>query len=200
MSRRILIIAAHPAFHRSRINKKLMNVLTGLEGVTYHDLYEQYPKFIIDVKREKTLLNNHDIIVFQHPFYWYSGPALLKEWMDMVLEYGYAFGQGDLALKGKYWLSAISVGGTVDDYQTDGPHDYSLIEFLRPYEQTAKVCKMEWLPPFIAYGIQGATDAELTQMSENYRRVLVALRDDVIFPEDLTGLSYINQDLTNLKI
>ena len=64
-----------------------------MEGVRLHDLYEAYPDFLIDVEAEQALLLEHDVIVFQHPVYWYSSPAILKEWQDLVLEHGFAYGR-----------------------------------------------------------------------------------------------------------
>ncbi len=91
----ILILFAHPALEKSRVNRQLIRSIHGLDGVTIHDLYETYPDFNIQVKAEQDLLLAHDIIVFHHPFYWYSSPALLKEWQDLVLEYGFAYGEGE---------------------------------------------------------------------------------------------------------
>ena len=85
---RILVLFAHPVQHKSRVNKELVSAIQGIEGITFHYLYEDYPDFHIDVKREQELLLSHDIFVWQHPFYWYSAPALLKEWIDLVLEHG----------------------------------------------------------------------------------------------------------------
>jgi len=84
----VLILFAHPALEKSRVNRRLVAAVQGLEGVTFHDLYEAYPDFYIDVKHEQRLLEAHDIIAFQHPLYWYSTPSLLKEWQDLVLEHG----------------------------------------------------------------------------------------------------------------
>lgn len=92
--KRVLVLFAHPAVHKSRINRHLADAVRGLEQVTFHDLYEAYPDFLIDVPREQELLRSHDVIVVQHPFYWYSTPAIFKEWMDLVLEYGFAYGKG----------------------------------------------------------------------------------------------------------
>ena len=92
MAKRVLILFAHPALQKSRVNRRLVAAVQNLENVTINDLYEEYPDFSIDVKREQALLESHDIIIFQHPLYWYSCPALLKEWQDLVLEYGFAYG------------------------------------------------------------------------------------------------------------
>ncbi len=92
MAKRVLILFAHPALQKSRVNRRLIAAVSNLENVTINDLYEEYPDFCVNVKREQDLLRSHDIIIFQHPFYWYSCPALLKEWEDLVLEYGFAYG------------------------------------------------------------------------------------------------------------
>ena len=85
--------------------------------MTIHDLYEVYPTLSIDVKREQALLLEHDVIVFQHPFYWYSCPAILKEWQDLVLEHGWAYGVGGTQLRGKITLNAITTGGPAHAYR-----------------------------------------------------------------------------------
>jgi len=117
---RILVLFAHPAFHRSRINRRLIASIRDLENVTINDLYEEYPDFYINVKREQQLLIEHDIIIFQHPFYWYSSPAILKQWEDLVLEFGFAYGPGGTKLQEKLVLSAITAGGPLSAYQRDG--------------------------------------------------------------------------------
>ena len=93
-TRRVLVLFAHPALERSRVNRHLVEVARAVPGVKVHDLYEVYPAFNINAKREQQLLLEHDVIVFQHPFYWYSTPAILKEWQDIVLEHGWAYGAG----------------------------------------------------------------------------------------------------------
>jgi glutathione-regulated potassium-efflux system ancillary protein KefG len=85
--RKILVIFAHPAYRRSTINAALRRAIEGLKNIVMHNLYDSYPDFLIDVPREQQLCEAHDVIVFQHPFYWYSTPAILKEWQDLVLEH-----------------------------------------------------------------------------------------------------------------
>ena len=55
-------------------------------------MYDLYPDFKIDVAEEQKHLAAADRIILQFPFYWYSTPALLKQWQDDVLTYGWAFG------------------------------------------------------------------------------------------------------------
>ena len=97
-ARRVLILLAHPSPDESEVNLPMIRASAKLEGVTVLDLYAEYPDFVIDVEREQARLREHDIIVFQFPLYWYSVPALLKGWQDLVLEYGFAYGSGGEAL------------------------------------------------------------------------------------------------------
>ena len=133
---------------RSKMNKALLAAVDELEGVTINDLYACYPDFLIDVKREQQLCESHDVIIFQHPFYWYSTPSIMKEWLDLVLQHGWAYGSKGKALNGKYFLQAITAGGDDSTYQKDGSNRFTIRELTTPYQSTAKLCGMIWLPPF----------------------------------------------------
>lgn len=169
MPNRVLILFAHPALHRSRMNLAMMEVMRDLVGVTFHDLYEVYPDLHIDVDSEQELLLSHDIIVWQHPFYWYSAPALMKEWMDVVLEYGFAYGDEGRALHGKKVMSALTTGGPAEAYQTGGYNRFTMRELLAPIEQTANLCGMEYLEPFILHGVNLLTPAQVEAAAASYR-------------------------------
>jgi glutathione-regulated potassium-efflux system ancillary protein KefG len=193
--RRVLVLFSHPALERSRVNARLLEAAQGLEDITAHDLYEAYPDFDVDVRREQELLTQHDVVVFQHPFYWYSTPALLKQWQDLVLEHGWAYGSAGRALEGKWAMAAISTGGRENAYQRDGHNRFTVAQLLRPLEQTATLCHMHWLPPFVAHGTHGMGDDEIERHAGDYRRLLTALRDGAVDPERVRALSRINLDL-----
>jgi len=166
---RVLILFAHPALHRSRINLAMMEAVQDLEGVTFRDLYEVYPDFHIEVSMEQELLVQHDVIVWQHPFYWYSAPALLKEWMDVVLEYGFAYGDEGRALHGKKVMSALTTGGPETAYGPGGYNRFTMRELLAPFEQTAHLCGMTYLDPFILHGVNQLNPAEVAAAAAGYR-------------------------------
>ena len=117
---KILILFAHPAIYKSRVNKRLIEPIKNIDGVTFQDLYETYPDFYIDVEKEQELLKNHEIIIFHHPFYWYSSPAIIKEWMDLVLQFGFAYGPNGTALTGKKLMNVITTGGSKEAYTPEG--------------------------------------------------------------------------------
>lgn len=148
--------------------------------MTVNDLYQHYPDFHIDVEREQQLLLAHDIIIFQYPFYWYSTPAILKEWQDLVLEHGFAYGQTGNALHHKWILSALSTGGSANAYTHEGVNHFTLRELLAPIEQTANLCGMNFLPPFVVYGSLTLKDRVLLDHTEDYRALMTALRDQTL--------------------
>lgn len=98
-SRKVLVLFAHPSQELSEVNRPMAEAVRDLDGITLVDLYADYADFQIDIDREQDRLLQHDVIVFQHPLYWYSTPAILKEWQDLVLEHGFACGTKGTALR-----------------------------------------------------------------------------------------------------
>lgn len=192
---RVLVLLAHPALHRSRLNRRLADAIRDLPGVTVHDLYDAYPDLDIDVAHEKALLLAHPIVVWQHPFYWYSSPPILKAWQDLVLEFGWAYGPGGIALRGKVLLPAITTGGREDAYSSEGFNRYTIRQLLAPVDQTAHLCGMTMLPPFVTHGSHKLGDAEIAAAAFDYRRVVLALRDGEIDAEAIAWMPRINLDL-----
>lgn len=191
----ILILFAHPALQKSRVNRVLITTVRDLPGVTFNDLYEAYPEFDIDVKHEQELLIRHDIVVFQHPLFWYSTPAIMKEWLDLVLEHGWAYGHEGTALRGKKFLSAITTGGGEKAYRRGGFSSFTLRELLAPLEQTANLCGMDYLPPFVVHGTHLMTEDEIHAHAWDYHRTIEALRDGTIDLDEARRFPRLNSNL-----
>ena len=199
--KKILVLFAHPAFKRSKMNATLRGAIEDLEGITVHDLYASYPDFLIDVPHEQSLCEAHEIIVFQHPFYWYSTPAIVKEWMDLVLEHAWAYGSTGDALAGKLSFQALTAGGDITNYQAVGLNMFTIRELTTPYRDTANLCQMDWLPPFAVLGIhRGLLEAECIRHAEDYRRTLIAFRDDRVDITRARDCEFLNQDLDAIII
>jgi putative NADPH-quinone reductase len=174
-----LVLFAHPRPDRSEVNVVLADAARKVDGVTVVDLYADYPTFEIDVEREQQRLLDHDIIVFQHPIYWYSCPALLKEWQDLVLEYGFAYGEGGTALEGRVLVNAVTAGARREVYSRDGGYAHELRDFFAPFEQTAKLCRMRYLPPFALYAAGHAVEeGRLEEHVRDYTTLLGALVEE----------------------
>jgi glutathione-regulated potassium-efflux system ancillary protein KefF len=155
---RILLLAAHPDWRESRVNRRLVAAARGVEDARVQDLYALYPDYDIDVAAEQSHARQADLIVLLHPIHWYSMPALQKLWLDEVLAYGWAYGQGGTALQGKdLWLVATT-GSTQQSYHPQGYNRYFFDAFLPPYEQTAALCGMRFLPPLLLHGARSASE------------------------------------------
>ena len=178
MAGKILILFAHPLLERSRANKALISAYQQHGACTFHDLYEEYPLFDVDIEREQQLLLEHDIIIWHHPLYWYSCPPLLKQWIDMVLTVGWAYGPGGTALRGKKLIQVITSGGSEAVYQHDGNNRHTIQEFLRPFEQTARLCHIQYLPPFVVHGTHRLDEATLLVFRVALGELLDSLHSD----------------------
>jgi glutathione-regulated potassium-efflux system ancillary protein KefG len=196
----ILILFAHPALQNSRVNSQLIDYVKDLDGITFHDLYETYPDFYIDVKHEQNLLLENDIIVLQHPFLWFSVPAILREWMDLVLQHMWAYGKTGLALRGKKLFNAITTGGRESMFQHHGSHGSTMIEFLAPIRQSAHVCGMDFLPPFVVHGTRNITQPEIKSHGEDYQNLILALRDGKVDLEAARASQRLNSNLESIII
>ncbi len=171
----MLLIMAHPALERSHANLRMIDAARQVAGVTLLDLYEVYPTFTIDVRAEQKRLVKHAVIGLQFPMYWYSTPALLKEWLDLVWLHGFAYGAGGVALAGKRMFVACTTGGRAEAYGAEGQNRFTMEEFLRPLEQTARLCGMEWEKPFVLHASGAKTELALQAGADAYRRRLAAL-------------------------
>ncbi len=163
-----LVIIAHPNIENSRINKAWLTELSKHEDITIHELYKQYPDFKIDVALEHELLASHERIILQFPFYWYSSPALIKQWEDDVLSYGWAYGPGGDKLHGKEFGLAISTFGPKESYQPDGYNNFTMEQLTAPFQQTSNLIGTYFMPLFLLNGVAKVTDEELASSTAAY--------------------------------
>jgi glutathione-regulated potassium-efflux system ancillary protein KefG len=191
-----LILFAHPSFHKSTVNKVLLSDLDKDEKLTIHDLYQEYPDFDIDIDREQELVERHDCIIFHFPFFWYSTPALIKEWQDLVLRHDWAYGSKGNKLEGKLFINAITLGGPEISYSEDEFNHYNLDQLLAPLTQTAKLCKMLRLPPFTVYGTHVIEMPEILEHKRIYAELLRQLASNELDIEKALSYDTLNDYIT----
>jgi glutathione-regulated potassium-efflux system ancillary protein KefG len=193
MNNKVLVLLTHPLLEKSRVHRALQRRAQNVAGVHIHDLYEHYPIFNIDVHFEQKQLLKYDIIIWQHPVYWYSIPPLLKQWIDMVLDFGWAYGKGAAALEGKYLLQVFSSGGSSQVYTTEGRNKRPLRHYMFCHEQTAMLCKMHYLPPFVVHGTHQLSESEIEQIAIHYEMLLHQLVHTDLSNEIFDTMMYINE-------
>ena len=170
---KILVNVFHPKLDKSTVNRLWVERLSTEANVTVRNIYELYPDGKIDVAAEQAALSAHDRLVFQHPFYWYSIPPLMKQWLDDVLTYGWAYGDKQ-ALKGKELMVAVTTGGGEEFYQKDGLAGHTVAEFLVAYETIASYLDMQYGKMFVVGGCLNISDDEISAQVPRYQAVLSA--------------------------
>lgn len=167
MASKTLIIVIHPDLENSKVSSRWIHELKKFpEKYVVHDLYGAYPDGRIDVKAEQELIESFDKIIFQFPFFWFNCPPLLKQWLDEVLLYGWAFGSDSgYKLGGKKIALAVSAGIEQEDYHPEGKYKYTMEQLLAPFELTFDYVRADYRPAFIMYGLEFRATAERIENS-----------------------------------
>lgn len=166
----ILIVYAHPYPRHSRTNLAMLQALDDMPGVRVRSLYDLYPDFHIDVAAEQAALADASLVVWQHPMHWYGAPPLFGQWMDKVLEHGWAYGVGGAALRGKPLMWAVTTGGAADDFTRCADTDLTVL--AQPLRSAAELCGMQWLPPYAVHSAVTLDGLELAAVAASYRELL----------------------------
>ena len=147
------MILAHPKIEESIGNKIISNTVANLDNTEVRHLDILYPDFKINVKAEQEVLLNADTIIFQYPLFWYSTPAILKEWVDQVIQYGFAFGKDSYNLAGKRVIVSFTIGSPIKDYPKE-----IIQKITFPFEGLASYCKMEYAGNIFCTDIHGYSE------------------------------------------
>ena len=178
-----LVLLAHPGFtNRSIANRIIVERIQPLEQVTVKDLYGECPSFRFDVDDEQKALVAAESIIFQFPFYWYSIPGILKEWLDQVFTYGFAYGSTGDKLKGKQFLLSTTIGGPEDAYCEVGYNNYTINDLLKPLRQTANLAGMVFNEPIISHNMIYIPDVynKLEEVEQRAREHGERLHDHIV--------------------
>jgi putative NADPH-quinone reductase len=162
-----LIIVIHPDIKNSVVNKRWIEELDKFPDKYHiHQLYEAYPDEKIDVVAEQTLIEQHDRIVFQFPYFWFNCPSFFKKWLDEVLTHGWAYGsKSGYKVAGKKIALAISLGVDEHELSSSGIYKYPLEELTRPFELSFEYVKADYKPFFAYYGIEYNSSDEWIEKS-----------------------------------
>ena len=174
---RIVVLCAHPQLEHSRVTRALAQAAAAAPQVEVRDLYALYPDYLIDVPAEQTALADASLVVWLHPLHWYGMTPMLKLWADEVLAFGWAYGPGGTALRGKDLWLAVSTGGSAAAYRPDGLNRYFFDAFVPPYEQTAQLVGLRFLPPLVLHGAHRASEADIEAHAQMFAARLASYPD-----------------------
>ena len=149
-----LVILAHPNLREGSLaNRIIIEKVRTIPQVMIKDLYQECPTFRFNIEAEQQALRSADSVIFQFPFYWYSVPGILKEWMDQVLTYGFAYGSTGDKLRGKDFLVSTTVGGPADAYCEGGYNNFTINELLKPLRQMSNLTGLRYHRPIVSHGM-----------------------------------------------
>ena len=115
------------------------------------------------------------------PFYWYSAPALVKEYLDLVLEHGFAYGSTGRALEGKVLVNATTTGGPEAAYRSADATGSRCVSCWRPSTRP-RFC-VAWptsRPSWCTARTRWMPTTECSPAQRQYRALLAALRDGTL--------------------
>jgi len=162
-----LIIVAHPNLVDSGTQKFLKTSLSKMDSVTWHVLNQGS----FDVASEQRLLREHDRIIFQFPLYWYSAPAILKQWEDDVLTRNFVYGT-EHALANKELGIVVSTGDRQKGFVAGGEEQFTLSELLRPYQALAYKAQMTYLQPFPIFQFAYLSEKDKQRLVASYQQYI----------------------------
>ncbi|MDC4862515.1 NAD(P)H-dependent oxidoreductase [Acinetobacter baumannii] len=170
--KKTLVIVTHPHIDQSVVNKRWVEELEKHpDQFTVHQIYQAYPDGVIDVAKEQALVEEHENLVFQFPVYWFNCPPLLKQWLDEVLTYGWAYGSAGDKLKNKKFMLAVSAGVKEKVYSEYGEYKLSLEQIFTSFKLTALYIGADYQPLHAFYGLDtnpsGDDDIPTQQDIEN---------------------------------
>lgn len=171
------ILLFHPNSERSKVNRALARAAVGLHHVAIADMAALYPAGMAmerDSEQEAARLLRADRIVLQFPMQWYSTPALLKQWQDVVLtRMGYIHGDTEgAALAGKPIMVAATMGAEEAAYRPEGRNRFTVAELLAPLQASANRFAMDWRDSFLVFGADALHADDLTEAGRAYTRAL----------------------------
>lgn len=163
-----LVIITHPEMNKSIVNRMWKEAIIEAD-IDVVDLYELYPDSKLDIYEEQQRLLKYDKVIFQFPFYWYSSPPLLKQYLDEVFLFNYAYGPEGTKLNGKSFGLAVTVGSPESDYNAEGFNKFTLGELLTPFEATFNYIGAQYIGYFAQFGtVNHATEGELIEGTKRY--------------------------------
>ena len=165
-STKVVILLAHPDYAHSVANKALAEAVKDLPGVGIIDIYAA--PFLAETYKQP--VSEASAVVFQFPFHWLSAPSQLKKWCDEI------FGGLLDSVKGKKLQVATTTGSEYEAYRSGGRNQFTLDEFLRPYQGLAHHSGMIWQTPFVVYGASLPTALiSIEAGADSYRTLIQSL-------------------------
>lgn len=163
-----IVYIAHPDMSTSSSQQFLLSSGKYITDATFVDLQAEFEqKGYFDIKKEQDRLLEYDRIIFQFHLYWYQAPAIMKVWLDAVLEDRDTNPTFARRMSKKELGVVVVAGVKAEHYQSGGREKRTLSELLSTYETIANYFNMTFLPIFSVH--QFGYMSELNKMQLMYQ-------------------------------
>ncbi len=128
-----------------------------------------------DVKKEQELIKNTETVIFIHPIWWYSMPAILKGYIDRVFSYGFAYIQTEKGIEPLLTDKKVVIFNTLGETeeQCEGTGICQCIK--KTIGGTFEFCGMEVIKHEMFFAVPYVSDEERKQ----YLRQVEKIIDDI---------------------
>jgi glutathione-regulated potassium-efflux system ancillary protein kefF len=166
-----LVIYSHTYPETSKAGNAILEVLKATPNFEVRNIDALYPDLNeIDIAAEQKALLEAEVIIFQHPIFWFNVPHSLKRWMDEVLQYGFAFGGAEgNKLRGKKFIHSFTTGFGEDTYAGELGQVLSA-----PILASANYCGMEYIKAFPLHNQFSPRNPNIVQEAKAHAEKLVA--------------------------
>lgn len=159
-----LVVVGHPALADSSTQPFLKALSQDL--ALWHPLAAPF-----DPQHERQALWQADRIILQFPLYWYSVPAIMKQWLDEIFDDA-LLGPDHTRLVGKELGVVVSLGRPEDEFGAGQKQGFTIDEYLRPLQGLAQATGMGWLPPLVISQFAYQTAAQRQGLAVAYQQYL----------------------------
>ncbi len=124
--------------------------------------------FSPEVKGEHEKVAWADIILFVYPLYWFHLPGILKNWVDRVFSYGFAYGGKTLA--GKKGMHLYTTGAPKAYLKGTEECMWKLIN-----DNIFGFCHITSLDPYVAYAVAHLGNGERVAYLEEVKKIMESI-------------------------
>lgn len=161
----------HPQIEDSS-TQQFLKEAADLSEVTWYPV----STFDVEVAKEQALIEQTDRLVLQFPLYWYSAPAVLKNWLDQVLTRHFAYPDAMGSLVGKELGIAVSLGSPAKSFAAGAKESFSLSQIMIPFQALANKLQMTFLPTFVIDQFGYQSEEMKAKLLIDYQRYLTQPR------------------------
>jgi NAD(P)H dehydrogenase (quinone) len=137
--------------------------------------------FASDIKEEMEKVKWADLLIFQFPIWFTSMPAIMKGWIDRIMEPGFAFNPVNNSmydtglLKGKFSMLVMTCGSSKNVYSEGGAHG-DLNKLFEPITHCIfEFTGMKVLPSHVIYEASSMSREKGIEELKKYRNELLKL-------------------------